>query len=73
MGGVARDNHGRLTDDQQRRNKSVDEIYHMKPVYEGYFYTIHWVPSVLPSSDGMAINLIDLCFIQITFEIDYVK
>lgn len=70
MGGVARDNHGRLTDDQQRRNKSVDEIYHMKPVYEGYFYTIHWVPSVLPSSDGIVINLINLCFIQITVEID---
>ena len=70
MGGVARDNHGRLTDDQQRRNKSVDEIYHMKPVYEGYFYTIHWVPSVLPSSDGTVINVIALCFIQITFEID---
>ena len=65
MGGEARDNHGHLTDDQWRRNKTLDEIYHMKPVYEGYFYTIHWVPSVLPSLNGIVINLLDLCFIKI--------
>ena len=58
MGGEARDNHGRLKDDQQQRNKTLDEIFHMKPVYEGYFYTIHWVPIVLPSFDGIFINLI---------------
>ena len=65
MGGEARDNHGRLTDDQQQRNRTLDEMFHLKPVYEGYFYTIHWVPSALPILNGIVINMIDLCFIKI--------
>ena len=59
MGGEARDNRGRLTDDQQQRNKTLDQMFHLKPVYEGYFYTIHWVPIVLPSLNGIVINVID--------------
>ena len=53
MGGESRDNNGRLTKDRAERNGVSDEVYHMKPVYEGYFYTIHWVPTVLHKSNGM--------------------
>ena len=53
MGGESRDNNGRLKKDRAEMNGVSDEIYHMKPVYEGYFYTIHWVPTVMHKSNGM--------------------
>ena len=43
MNGDSRDNDGRMTEDGPTENKT-SKSYHMKPVYEGYFYTIHWVP-----------------------------
>ena len=42
MGGDSRDNNGHLTDNGLFNDGSL-ENYHMKPVYEGYFYTIHWM------------------------------
>ena len=42
MGGDSRDNDGHLTSEKSS-NDEMYETYHMKPVYEGYFYTIHWV------------------------------
>ena len=42
MGGDSRDNNGHLTDTGLFNDGSL-ENYHMKPVYEGYFYTIHWM------------------------------
>ena len=42
MGGDSRDNNGHLTDNGLFNDGSL-ESYHMKPVYEGYFHTIHWM------------------------------
>ena len=42
MGGDSRDNNGHLTDNGLFNDGSL-ENYHMKPVYEGYFHTIHWM------------------------------
>ena len=52
MGGESRDNNGHLIDETQIEKEAFEEIYHMKPVYEGYFYTIHWVPSIFPTING---------------------
>ena len=49
MNGESRDNEGRLTDIHratfinETTEHETSKSYHMKPVYEGYFYTIHWV------------------------------
>ena len=43
MGGESRDNNGRLITMNRTTKDKISEMYHMKPVYEGYFYTIHWV------------------------------
>ena len=43
MGGESRDNNGRLITVNRTTKDKISEMYHMKPVYEGYFYTIHWV------------------------------
>ena len=53
MGGESRDNNGHLVDEQQFEEEVLEEIHHMKPVYEGYFYTIHWVPSIFPTNNGI--------------------
>ena len=42
LGGDSRDNDGHLTKYNVSDNVMI-KTYHMKPVYEGYFYTIHWV------------------------------
>ena len=42
MGGDSRDNEGHVTDESSFKDGSF-ENNHMKPVYEGYFYTIHWM------------------------------
>ena len=49
MGGDSRDNNGHLTDNGLFNDGSL-ENYHMKPVYEGYFHTIHWMTKTQDSA-----------------------